>query len=190
MIGRVPSLRPTTEAAWNYERYLRETRPGEYFTIIAGEKIMSPSPTDFHQVVLGNLYMLLRAWARQTQKGKVQLAPFDVVLSETEIVQPDIIFASTEHRERFTPKNFHGAPDLVIEILSPGSMRIDRVIKRALYAHFQVPEYWIISPGDRTVEVLRLREGQYAEELYEEDAAIQSAVLPGFTCTVTDIFAD
>src|SRR5574337_750504 len=170
----------TTEDKWTYERYLRETAEGEYFTIIAGEKIVSPSPTSFHQDVLGNLYTLLQAWARQHKAGKVKLAPFDVILASDEVTQPDLCIVLTQHLDRLTEKNLRGAPDLVIEILSPGSVRLDREKKRALYARHDIPEYWIVSPGERTVEVLRLQGQQYETAAWlEEGDTLQSPLLPG-----------
>ena len=185
-----PSTATVTDQ-WTYERYLRETAEGEYFTIIAGERFMSPSPTVFHQHILLNLGMVLQTWVRQSRIGKLGLAPLDVVLGDDEVVQPDLIFVLNEHLDRLTRKNVHGAPDLVIEILSPGSTRLDRVKKRELYARHGVPEYWIVSPGERTVEVLRLQDKQYElAGLYEEDDTLQSPLLPGFTCLVKDIFEE
>jgi len=185
-----PSTATVTDP-WTYERYLRETAEGEYFTIIAGERFMSPSPTVFHQHILLNLGMVLQTWVRQSRIGKLGLAPLDVVLGDDEVVQPDLIFVLNEHLDRLTRKNVHGAPDLVIEILSPGSTRLDRVKKRELYARHSVPEYWIVSPGERTVEVLRLQDKQYElAGLYEEDDTLQSPLLPGFTCSVKDIFEE
>jgi Uma2 family endonuclease len=181
----------TTEDKWTYERYLRETAEGEYFTIIAGEKIASPSPTSFHQDVLGNLYTLLRAWARQHKAGKVKLAPSDVILASDEVTQPDLCVVLTQHLDCLTEKNLRGAPDLVIEILSPGSVRLDREKKRALYARHGIPEYWIVSPGERTVEVFRLQGQQYeTAALLEKSDTLQSPLLPGFTCAVKDIFIE
>jgi len=181
----------TATNKWTYERYLRETAEGEYFTIIAGEKIMSPSPTSTHQAIVINLTLLLQNWILRTGEGKLRLAPFDVVLSDDEVVQPDFVFVLTEHLDRLTEKNLRGIPDLVIETLSPGSTRLDRVKKRALYARHSVPEYWIVSPGERTVEVLRLQGDNYElAGLYEEGDALQSPLLIGFTGAVEDIFKD
>ena len=191
MVQPIAPTLPTTEDKWTYERYLRETAEGEYFTIIAGEKIMSPSPTSFHQDVLGNLYTLLRAWARPSNTGKVKLAPFDVILADDEVVQPDLTFVLTEHLSRLTEKNLRGAPDLAVEILSPGSVRLDREKKRALYARYGIAEFWIVSPGERTVEVLRLQGQQYETAgLLEEGDTLQSPLLSGFSCAVKDIFLE
>jgi len=186
-----PSKSAAPESKWTYERYLRETAEGEYFTIIGGEKFMSPSPTGFHQDILGNLYALLRAWVLQSGSGKLKLSPFDVVLARDEVTQPDLVFVLTQHLDRLTKKNFQGAPDLVIEILSPGSVQLDRVKKRELYARHGIPEYWIVSPGERTVEIRRLQGEQYElVHVYEEGETLSSPLLTGFSCAVKDIFVE
>ena len=191
MVQQIAPAPPTAEDKWTYERYLRETAEGEYFTIIAGEKIVSPSPNDLHQAVHGTLSFFLQTWARQTRSGKVRLAPYDVVLAEDAVTQPDMIFILKEHLHQITEKNFRGAPDLVIEILSPSSIRLDRVKKRTLYARHGVPEYWIVSPAERTVEILHLQGQQYETAgLLEEEDTLQSPLLPGFSCAVKDIFAE
>ena|SRR3990170_1490064 len=191
MAERVAVPPTVTEDKWTYDRYLRETADGEYFTIIAGEKIMSPSPTVFHQHILLNLGALLQAWARQSQKGRIGVAPLDLVLAEGDVVQPDLIFVLNEHAEGWKEKNFRDAPDLVVEILSPGSVKLDREKKRALYARYGIPEFWIVSPGERTVEVLRLQGQQYETAvLLDEDDRLESPRLAGFTCAVKDLFIE
>jgi len=186
-----PSKSAAAEGRWTYERYLRETVDGEYFTIIGGEKIVLPSPTSFHQAILGNLCLSLQDWVRQSSAGKLILRPFDVVLSRDEVTQPDLIFVLTQHLVRLGEKNFQGAPDLVIEILSPGSVQLDRVKKRELYARHGVPEYWIVSPGERTVEIWRLQGEQYElVHVYEEAETLSSPLLTDFSCAVKDIFVE
>ena len=191
MVQPIAPAPPTAEDRWTYERYLRETAEGEYFTIIAGEKIMSPSPNDFHQTVFANLHLLLEPWVRQTRVGRLRLAPYDVILADDVVVQPDLLFVLKEHLSQFTTRNFRGVPDLVVEILSPGSVRLDREKKRALYARHGIPEYWIVSPGERTVEILRLQGQRYeTTALLEEGDTLQSLLLPGFSCAVQDIFVE
>lgn len=191
MAQRTAPSKSTAESQWTYESYLRETAEGEYFTIIGGEKIVAPNPTSFHQAVLGNLCLLLGGWARQSGVGKLMIGPLDVVLSPDEVTQPDFVFVLAEHLDRLTKKNFQGAPDLVIEILSPGSVQLDRVKKRELYARHGVPEYWIVSPGERTVEIRRLQGEQYElVHVYEEAETLSSPLLTGFTCAVKDLFVE
>ncbi len=191
MVQQIAPAPPTTEDKWTYDRYLGETAEGEYFTIIAGEKIVSPGPNDFHQTVFANLHLLLEPWVRQTQVGRLRLAPYDVILADDAVVQPDLFFVLKEHLNQFTAQNFRGIPDLVVEILSPGSVRLDREKKRALYARHGVPEYWIVSPAERTVEILRLQGQPYeTAALLEEEDTLQSPLLPGFSCAVKDIFLE
>ena len=191
MTERVAPPPLVADDKWTYERYLRETAEGEYFTIIAGEKIVSPSPTDLHQVVSGNLYRLLANWVSQTRLLKIRQAPYDVTLAEDVVVQPDIFLVLKEHSDRFVGRNFRGTPDLVIEVLSPGSVKLDREKKRTLYAQYAVPEYWIVSPGDRTLEIFQLQGNKYElGSLFEENDTVQSALMPNFSCSVTDLFAD
>lgn len=185
---------PPTQAStdqWTYERYLRETAEGEYFAIIEGEKVVSPSPVDIHQVVAGNLYGTLWVWLRQNPIGKIRDAPYDVVLDQRAVVQPDLLIVLNEHRSRLTRRNLQGAPDLVVEVLSPSSLRLDRVVKRALYARYGVPEYWIVSPEERTVEVLHLQGDHYdTAALWQTGDTLTSPTLPGFACAVDDLFLD
>ena len=89
------------------------------------------------------------------------IAPFDVVLSDTDVVQPDILFVSNERMGIVTEDNIQGAPDLVIEILSPSTAERDRTFKRSLYARHGVREYWLVDPDARSVEVLVLGEGHF-----------------------------
>lgn len=191
MAQRTAPSKSPAEGKWTYERYLRETAEGEYFTIIGGEKIIAPNPTSFHQGILGNLCLPLYRWAHESGAGKLIIGPLDVVLSDHEVIQPDFVFVFTEHLNRLTEKNFQGAPDLVIEILSPGSVQLDRIKKRELYARHGVPEYWIVSPGERTVEIRRLQGEQYElVHVYEEGETLSSLLLTGFSCAVKDIFVE
>lgn len=174
---------------WTYTRYLRETAEGEYFAVIEGEQIMSPSPNRWHQIALINLTSRLKEFLKNNQLGSIYIAPFDVFFSDKSFVQPDLIFVAKEHTDRITNNGIKGAPDLVVEIISPGSTRIDRVTKRQLYANFGVPEYWIVSPNERTVEVLTLKSGLYeASGLYENDEILSSPLLSGFSIKVTELF--
>jgi len=176
---------------WTYERYLRETAEGEYFAVIGGQRLMAPSPNRLHQVVLINLASRLKEFARQNRIGTVMIAPFDVFFSDDEFVQPDLLLIFKEHAERLTDNGVIGAPDLVVEIVSPGSVRADRVTKRLLYARHGVPEYWIISPTEYAIEVLSLKEGQYESVgLYENEELLASPLLAGLSIKVNTIFEE
>jgi Uma2 family endonuclease len=186
-----PETAKESAERWTYERYLRETAEGEYFAVIGGQRLMAPSPNRLHQVVLINLAGRLKEFARQNHIGTVMIAPFDVRFSDDEFVQPDLLLVAKEHAERLTDSGVMGAPDLVVEIVSPGSVRADRLTKRALYAKHNVPEYWIISPTEYTVEILSLEEGQYElAGLYENEETLASPLLAGLSIKVNTLLEE
>ena len=133
------------ETKLTYADYL-ETSDDERYELLNGELIEYPSPKEIHQSVLGNLYLILAKFIRERSLGKVYFSPFDVVLSDTNVVQPDILFISNERADIITPDNVQGAPDLVVEILSPATAERDRTVKLDLYATYGVKEYWIVDP--------------------------------------------
>jgi len=99
---------------------------------------------------------LLHIYLRHTKAGQVFAAPTDVVLSDVDVVQPDLLFVASARHAIITETHIHGAPDLVIEILSATSRKTDAVIKRKLYERHGIPEYWIVDPELETVTVYRL----------------------------------
>ena len=121
--------------------------------------------------------------------GKVYFAPFDVVLSDTDVVQPDIMFVSREREHIITHANIQGAPDLVVEILSPSTAERDRTVKRRLYAEHGVKEYWQVEPEAQTVTVLLLRDGIFEEVgSYGKGQSLSSPTLEGFIVSLDEIF--
>ena len=97
-----------------------------------GELVMSPSPSFFHQTIVTRFYKLLDAWVEEHHLGLVGIAPLDMILNQRRVVQPDVFFVSNERRAILTDR-LRGVPDLVVEVLSPGSRRRDRLDKRDLY---------------------------------------------------------
>ena len=123
--------------------------------------------------------------------GRLYPAPFDVLFTDFDVVQPDLLFVSNEREEIITPANIQGAPDLIVEILSPSSSRRDWGTRRELYARHGVREYWIIDPTNRIVSVLMLREGVLeVEQTLAEDNTAHSSVLEGFDANLAEIFGD
>jgi len=142
---------------FTYEDY--KTLPAEKrYELLEGELVMVPSPKEYHQRISGKLEFLLRAFVQDHALGVVYDAPFDVVLSEETVVQPEIIFISKERLDIITEDNVRGAPDLVIEILSEATAERDRIAKRLLYAKYGVKEYWLVDPQTKSIEVLQLGE--------------------------------
>lgn len=167
-----------------------QRREGEWHEIIDGELIVTPAPIPFHQDVSGNIYDPLRSFVRARKLGKVYYAPVDVRLTPDNVLIPDIIFIARHRLHIVGPKTIDAAPDLVVEILSPGTRRRDLTVKRDLYARFGVQEYWIVDPESRMVQVLALVGGAFQEVPLLPGPTIQSRVLPGFALALDAVFAD
>ena len=125
----------------------------------------------------------------KNELGWVFDAPFDVLLTDTDIVQPDVTFIARERENISTPANIQGAPDLVVEVLSPSSARRDWREKRDLYATHGVREYWIVDPTNRLVWVLQLRDRVLGiEQTCAGGDAAESAVLESFSVSLAELF--
>jgi Uma2 family endonuclease len=181
--GRCPPL-----GVRHYELFPED---GNRHEIIGGDHFMTPAPTIWHQEVSGNLGALLRRWVREHRLGKVLYAPVDVQLGDHDIVQPDLVFISTGRRAILTPRRILGAPDLVVEILSPATAERDREVKRDTYDRFGVSEYWIVDPEACTVAVhARDARGRLSEAAgFAGEDVLTSTLLPGFTAPLVEVFA-
>ena len=179
---------PTPRIKLTYRDYAN-TPDDERYELLDGELIRMPSPAEIHQRVSILLGWKLIEFVTATGLGRVYQAPFDVVLSDTDVVQPDLVFISNERAHVLTAANVRGAPDLVVEILSPSSAERDRSVKRALYARRGVKEYWIVDTEARTVAVLLLQDGGFeAAATYGEGNTLTSPTLRGFALPVADLF--
>ncbi len=146
-----------------------------------GEIVMAPAPKPDHQEIVLNFATRLKAFVGRKKLGKVFVTPIDVVLSQRRVVQPDIVFISTAH-QTIIRDHIGGVPDLLVEVISEGSWRRDRVEKKNLYEQFGVAEYWIIDPESKIIEVFTLDKGTYrlhARAELGETAA--SKLLTGFS---------
>ena len=155
--------------------------------LIDGELMPMPSPTALHQTLLKKLalgFMVLESRGL----GTMFFAPLDVILSNFDVVQPDLIFVSNA-RAYIIQDYIRGAPDLLVEILSPSTERRDRIVKRELYARHGVPEYWMIDPYAKTITVLLLgANGYYTHAVFGAGDTLTSPTLPGFALDVSLIF--
>lgn len=165
---------------------------GKRYEIIDGELYMSTQPHYYHQRVCGLVFKFLDIWSEQTEAGEANLAP-GLIFAEDDDVAPDVIWTS---RERLTTAllpdgKLHTAPELVVEVLSPGmkNERRDREFKLRLYSRCGVLEYWIVNWQERRLEIYRREEVvlKLYSTLYENDT-LQSPLLPGFTCQVSKLF--
>lgn len=164
---------------------------GNRYEIIEGELIVSRAPSLLHQIIISNIIALIRNYLDTNPIGIVVPGP-GIMLNDVNGVIPDVVFVSDEkRRETAFGEKLTCAPELVIEILSPGAEneRRDRVVKRQLYGRFGVEEYWIVDPANRFIEVYRLEEQVLVlTGSYTEQDEVSSSVLPGFRCAVQDIF--
>jgi len=173
---------------WTYSRMMSEmpetNQPVELWD---GELLMTPAPTPLHQEISQRLEQHMIAFVQAARMGKVYHAPIDVVLTERQVVQPDILFIAQENLGIIQDR-IRGVPDLVVEIISPGTWRRDRVEKRALYEQHGVGEYWIVDPEAKTVEVYHLRAGGYAlHGRFVPGDTATSILLQGFSIAVDAI---
>jgi Uma2 family endonuclease len=186
---RISDRRASEPRRWTFAEMLAELPETNLPTELwDGELIMSPSPSFFHQEIVVRFHDLLRAWVGKHGLGKTGVAPLDLILTERQVVQPDVFFVANDRLAILTDR-LRGAPDLVVEVLSPGTRRRDRIEKRDLYEQHGVKEYWLIDPEARTVEVLFLERGEYrlaGRWLPGEQAA--SRLLAGFTVPVAPLF--
>ena len=165
------------------------TSEGTRYQLLDGEMILAPSPTQKHQTVLGNLAAAVREFVQQ-RMGRVWFAPLDVVLSNHDVAQPDLMFVSNERAAIVTEANVQGAPDLVVEILSPSTAEYDQGYKRALYAQHGVQEYWLVDPAAETVEVLVLGEENLSSHgVFGARETLDSPLLEGLALELRDLFS-
>ena len=156
--------------------------------LIEGDFYMAPAPNIRHQTISLSLGLVLVNFVRNNGLGKVFLAQTDVVLSDLNVVQPDILYISNERREIITENNISGAPDLVVEILSPSTASRDRELKLGLYARFGVREYWIVDPDESSIQVMELGSEGYTTIKTYDSGEVESSVLPGFRIAIEEIF--
>ena len=178
----------STAIKYTYADYL-ETSDDERYELLHGELIMAAAPLIAHQYILIKLAAMLETFVDECNSGNVFSAPTDVVLSDINVVQPDLLFVSNERAHIITRENIQGAPDLVVEILSPATAERDRSVKFELYAQHGVHEYWIVDPDARTITVFLLNEGEFEEvDTYSEGETLTSPMLEGFTFTLEGKF--
>lgn len=181
----------THRVQFTYEDYLLFPEDGRRHELVDGEHFMTPAPSTRHQKIVGNLVRFLKNHVACTKAGEVFVAPTDVVLSNLDVVQPDLLFVRAARASIITENNIQGPPDLVIEILSPTSRKIDETVKRKLYERHGVGEYWIVDPELETVDIRRMSEQGYvraAELSLEAGHAVETPLLPGLRLDLSDIF--
>ena len=160
------------------------------YELIGGEFYMAPAPLIRHQVILRTLLSLLWPFVRDNGLGQVYSAPVDVIFSNEDVLQPDLIFVAADRQGIVTERACEGAPDLVIEILSPSTGQRDRELKRKVYANYGVKEYWLVDPESHSVQVLRLGDADFTDcGMFRSGSSISTPLLPRLELPVSDVFA-
>ena len=186
-------MQTTTPAKLTYRDFVRFPDDGKRHELIDGVHYVTPSPFMPHQNVLGNLHFLIRSHLEEHRAGRVFLAPFDVIFSFFDIVEPDLLFISNERMAILTRKHVRGAPDLVVEIGSKSTRRRDEGVKLELYERGDVLEYWVVDPDEETIRVYRRKEGRLAragELAREHHEALTTPLLPGLSLPLHRVFAE
>jgi Uma2 family endonuclease len=175
-----------------YDDFVLFPDDGLRHELIDGEHYVTPSPNAKHQKVLANLHLLIGPWLRTHALGEVFFAPFDVVFSKLDVVEPDLLYMSNERAAQIlTDANVQGVPELVVEIGSPGTRRRDETVKRTLYERAGVSEYWVVDPERDVICVYRRngeRFGRSQELASEAGDVLTTTLLPGLELPLSDIF--
>ena len=179
---RLKPMMNTSALRLTYHDLRRLPDDGRRHEIVNGEHWVSPSPNTRHQIVVGNLYFLIREHLERHDEGMVLVAPYDVVFSMFDVVVPDLIFLSRANARRLTARHLRGAPDVAVEVASPGTRRRDDGLKLRLYERFDVGEYWVVDPIGERVRVHRRRASRLvpAEIVARSaDGVLHTPLMPG-----------
>jgi Uma2 family endonuclease len=157
--------------------------------LIGGELVQEPAPTPYHQRISGTLLFELMRHVREQNLGVVYAAPIDVYFDIFDAFQPDIIFISSARSDIIGKRYIEEAPDMVMEILSPSSMRKDITHKYAVYERSGVREYWIVDPMDRTIDIYVSVDGKFSLSAQaDSEGVVQSTVVAGFSIAAAKVF--
>ena len=181
---------PQGKIVLTYDDYCELPNDRNRYEILDGELSVTPAPTTKHQITLGNLYRIVSIHVFANHTGRLLLAPTDVILAATTVVQPDLVFVSNDRSQVVTPRGVEGAPSLVVEILSPTTHHNDRVTKAQLYARYQIPHYWLVDPDQQTLEAYDLAKDHYNLVTSARDAEVFTpSLFPGLSIQLSDLWA-
>jgi len=192
MAGSDPMTPSSQGAKLTYDDFVQFPDDGLRHELIEGEHYVTPSPNTKHQSVSINLTVLIGSWLERNPIGRLFHAPFDVVFSNYDVVEPDLLYLSNERAsDALTPLHVHGVPELVIEIGSPGTRKRDETIKRRLYERTGVEEYWVVDPEIDTIRVYRREADGFArvvELSAEAGDVLTTPLLPGLDVPLSRVF--
>ncbi|MFH1898653.1 MAG: Uma2 family endonuclease [Candidatus Desantisbacteria bacterium] len=177
------------EDIWTYEDYLTLPNDGKTYQVIGGDLFMTAAPLIYHQAISRNLAFIIWEFVKDHDMGEVFNSPVDIVFGSTNVVQPDIVYVSKKRLDIIREKAIFGAPDLVIEILSPTTLQMDVLLKKALYQRFGVREYWIVDPKEQKVEVFVMEGGKYESKgIFFQQDVVEVRMIQGLKVNLTDVF--
>jgi Uma2 family endonuclease len=184
------SLIPPGKIILTYDDYCALPNDRNRYEILDGELFVTPAPATKHQIALGNLYRIVSIYVIAHRMGRLLLAPTDLILAATTVVQSDLIFVGNDRSQIVTPRGVEGVPTLVVEILSPTTHRTDRETKAQLYAKYGVPHYWLIDPDQQVLEAYELSGDQYNLVTRAQDAdRFTPSIFPGLSIQISDLWA-
>lgn len=182
-----PSTARTT--GLTYAEYCALPDDGLRYEILEGHLVSEPSPRTAHQRFAGKLFVVLYPYVASNRLGEVFIAPLDVILDDRSVVVPDLAFVSSDRMGLVTERGIEGAPDLIVEVLSPGTARRDRVAKLRLYARHGVRHYWLADPEARIVEAFELVDASYrVSASLAGDETFEPALFPGLALSLADLW--
>jgi Uma2 family endonuclease len=160
-----------------------------YYQVIEGDLVMWPAPDTFHQSIAGRIHGIIWQFLEKHPLGEVFIAPLDVFLTDVNVYQPDVIFISKKRRSIIGKHGIEGAPDLAVEVLSPGTGRFDKGSKRKIYARTGVRELWLVDPEARRIHIYQLaRNAEVPAATYDDHATFTSPLLPGLRIKTASVF--
>jgi len=177
------------QGSWTYDDYAALPDDGQRYEIVNGVLLMTPAPSPDHQSIAVRLTYYLFMHIELAGLGRVFSGPIDVELGPKNVFQPDVVILLNTHLNKVAAKKIVGAPDLVVEIASPSTAVVDRVTKYDIYARAGIPEYWIVKPTNRTIEVLILENGEYySPGIFHGEQLLPSRIVPGLPVRVEQFF--
>jgi Uma2 family endonuclease len=189
-MSSLPDRVPEGRIRLTYAEYVELPNDGRRYEILDGELAVTPAPVPRHQAVSRNLQRILDRYITEHRLGQLFNAPIDVILSDTTIVQPDLLVLGTDRGHFITERAVEGPPTLMVEILSPSSVRQDRITKAALYARFGVPHYWLLDPSARTLEMHELTGDAYRLIAAGRDSdRMRCGLFPGLEIDLAAVWA-
>lgn len=162
-----------------------------YHQLIEGELYMSPSPNWRHQKISNRIEFAIQLYLQNNAIGELFHAPLDVILTETNVYQPDVLFFKNSRKGILGERFIEGAPDFVVEILSESTARLDRDLKRKVYAREGVKELWFVDPEQKRIEIFNFSASvSQPTHIHSGEAKFTSVTFPGLTFSCAEIFRD